>query len=153
MTTAFIVEYPELVAAVVWLLGAGLAGLGAYVWHDHRAREKEDADGLKAVFGQAIVKLEQAIGSLNNTVAALRENISARIDAVEDRQSDQEARLATERQRINGVIAVCRERARHCPMFALGEGSAHFNRRMEEASTHAHCRRDDPDPLRDDGSE
>ena len=129
-------------AFIVWALLGLLSLSGAllvYIWQDHRGREREDRDGLKSVFGSAIDKLEEAIRSLNGTVKALGESVGNRIDDVEDGQSRLEVALATERQRINGVIAVCQERARHCPIFAAGEGAAHFHRRMDEQSANRFC--------------
>lgn len=144
----------EIVVILKWITGGLLSctlALIVYIWQDHRSRERDDRDGLKSAFSEALKKLEEAIRTLDSTVRALRESVSARIDDLEDRQNIIETALATERQRINGVIAVCRERARHYPMFAAGEGAAHFHRRMSEQgdAPRSHCRSTNGDTTND----
>lgn len=162
-------EQEAMVEFLKWA-SAGLLGvvgaLVVYIWLDHRGREKEDKDGIKTALTVAITKmeekLERAVAAMECAVSTLGKSIGDkidvmetrlddRIDEMETRQTKHETDLATERQRTNGVIAVCRERARHCPMFAVGEGSAHFHRRMGEQGDRCHQRC--AEELTQDGSE
>lgn len=133
----FVSAHPELVSWTLIAAAGLVSSLVVYIWQDHRGREREDRDGLRAAFDTAINKLEESIRSLNGTVRTLGGSVGKRIDDIEDRQATLAMDLATERQRINGVIAVCRERARHCGV--LGGDQTHYHRRAHDSGEASHC--------------
>ena len=149
-------EQEAMVELLKWATCGLLAVVGAlivYIWLDHRNREKDGLDGLKMAFGQAIGELKETAKDLTGAIKTLGDSVGKRIDGLELRQGKQETELATERQRVNGVIAVCRERSRHCPLFAPGEGIAHFHRRMADSAAVEHCpQRSHDSELQNDGS-
>jgi gas vesicle protein len=156
----------DLIVLLKWLVGGLLTivgGLVVYIWNEHRTREKEDRSrdneavgnlnkALAAAFEKMEGKLERAVKAMEGAVATVGKSLSEKIDGVESRLDNriddlEEKQVAQGKETIElrqytrGIVRVCEERARHCPMFAAGEGMAHFHRRMGEHDATVFCHR------------
>lgn len=146
-----ITQHPAVATWLILTLGGAVVGLVLYVWNDKKGRDKEDRDGFKSALNEVKVSLSSIAAEFKSAMDALGRQVGKRMDDIEEEQVSQGKAIVNNDQRISGVIAVCKERARHCQMFAAGEGTAHFHRRMGEAGERCHQRCGDDDAQ--DGSD
>lgn len=150
----FITTHPEVILWLLGVLGGTISALLIYIWIEHQKKDREDreADNQKikelssaftTAFSKMEDKLERAVKAMEDTAEAMGKGLTekiniienrldARIDSVEKKQTKHCADITRNTEQIKAVVAVCRERASHCPSFNHATSSPHFFTRVDD---------------------